>query len=33
MGLERPGVAPDGSPVEIYRNLPARGEPAIAASG
>jgi SAM-dependent methyltransferase len=23
------GVAPDGSPVEVYRNLPTRGEPEI----
>ena len=25
----RSGVAPDGSPVEVYRNLPTRGEPEI----
>ena len=25
----RTGVAPDGSPVEVYRNLPTRGEPEI----
>jgi SAM-dependent methyltransferase len=29
IGTGRRGVAPDGSPVEIYRNLPTRGEPEL----